>query len=91
MVPVRPACRRCGSPVEEAEVSPAGVVEASTTVRVAGAGFAPPYRIGYVKLDDGPRVLALFMCPVSERIAHGRRVRVERGDDGLVRAWPEPA
>lgn len=91
MFPMRPACRRCGSSVEEAQVSPAGSVEASTTVRVAGAGFGPPYRIGYVKLDDGPRVLALFECAVSERIAHGRRVRVDRSEDGVVRAWPDPA
>jgi uncharacterized OB-fold protein len=91
MFPLRLACRRCGSPVEEAHVSPSGSVEAATTVRVAGSGFAPPYRIGYVKLDDGPRVLALFMCAISERVAHGRRVRVERSTDGLVRAWPESA
>jgi uncharacterized OB-fold protein len=90
MLPVRPSCRRCGHAVDETPLSPRGSVEASTTVRVAAAGFHPPYRIGYVKLDDGPRVLALFEFDPTERVVRGSRVIVGRSEaDGLLRARPE--
>jgi hypothetical protein len=61
-------------------------------VRVAAAGFQPPYRIGYVKLDDGPRVLALFASDAAERVGRAGRVIIERSaTDGLLRAGPEEA
>jgi uncharacterized OB-fold protein len=91
MFPLRPACRRCGHSLDEYGLAPNGSVEASTTVRIAASGFEPPYRIGYVKLDAGPRVLALFAFDMNERVAWGRRVAVGLGAaDGLLQARAEP-
>jgi uncharacterized OB-fold protein len=78
--------------VNEAELSAHGSVEAWTTVRVAAAGFQPPYRIGYVKLDDGPRLLTRFDFDPAQRLERRSRVTIERSAaDGLLRAHPEQA
>ncbi len=58
-------------------------------MRVAAAGFQPPYRIGYVKLDDGPRVLTLFASDAAEWVGRATRVTIEQSaTDGLLRAVP---
>lgn len=52
-----PRCARCGSPTAPARFGPDGVLWATTTIHVAGGGHESPYTLGYVDLDDGPRVL----------------------------------
>jgi uncharacterized OB-fold protein len=56
--PLRHACRRCGGPLLESILGGRGRLYAWTIVRAAAEGFDPPYALGYVLLDDGPRVLA---------------------------------
>ena len=52
-----PRCPECGSAMSRATFGPAGVVRASTCLRVRVPGYQPPYAIAYVDLEDGPRVL----------------------------------
>ena len=55
----------------------------------SGSGFQPPYRIGYVKLDDGPRVLTLFASDAAEWGRTSHFVTIEQSaTDGLLRAVP---
>lgn len=87
-LPLRTACRRCGSRLAAHELSPGGQIEASTTVHVAASGFDAPYVLGYVKLDEGPRVLASIA--MTSEAAAGRRVVLLIGaGDGLPHARPE--
>lgn len=51
-------CPSCASEVESAAFGPEGTVWASTVVRIPIPGRVPPFRLAYVDLDDGPRVLA---------------------------------
>lgn len=55
--PLRWACRYCAAPLEPARLAASGKLQAWTTIRTPPAGFDGDYRIGYVTLDDGPRVL----------------------------------
>jgi uncharacterized protein len=50
-----PSCR-CTS-VSPALFGPGGLVWAATTIRIASPGRTPPYRLAYVDIDEGPRVL----------------------------------
>jgi uncharacterized OB-fold protein len=67
--------------LEEAEVGPAGVVYASTVVRVGSAAFEPPYVLSYVDLD-GVRVLA--HSPGQLPLPPGTRVELVMGRIGHV-------
>ena len=51
-------CPTCSGEIEPASFGPEGTVWASTTVRIPIPGRTPPYRLAYVDLDEGPRVLA---------------------------------
>jgi hypothetical protein len=48
----------CGGPVAPAYFGPLGTVWSDTTVHVPVPGRVPPYRLAYVDLDDGPRIVA---------------------------------
>jgi uncharacterized OB-fold protein len=53
-----PRCPRCGAEVEPRRFGPGGAVWSFTTVHIqAAAGDEPPCTLGYVDLDEGPRVL----------------------------------
>lgn len=52
-------CTRCGGEVEPAHFGPAGTLWAVTVLHVpARPDDEVPYTLGYVDLDDGPRLLA---------------------------------
>jgi uncharacterized protein len=54
----RPVCPRCAGVVRPARFGPGGVVWSYTVVHIpAEPGGEAPYVLGYVDLDDGPRVL----------------------------------
>lgn len=55
-VPARPY--HCDEATESASVEPRGRVESWTVIRAAPDRFPVPYRMAYVRLDAGPRVLA---------------------------------
>ena len=79
----RPACPACGDVLEPALLGPQGRVWSFTTVHIPVPGREPPYRLAYVDLDDGPRVLAHVRGP--ESLAAGDRVRLlNPTDDGDV-------
>jgi uncharacterized OB-fold protein len=55
--PPATVCATClGTDLEQTAISGAGVLYAYTVVHVAPAGRDVPYAVGYVDLDDGPRV-----------------------------------
>ncbi|MCW0212085.1 MAG: OB-fold domain-containing protein [Pseudonocardia sp.] len=75
-----PACPACGGAVEPASFGPFGKVWSATVVRIPVPGRTPPYRLAYVDLDDGPRVLAHVQADgAAERVVAasiGSRVRL---------------
>lgn len=84
---MRQACRRCGNPLEDHQVSPIGSLEVFTTVRVAAPGFEAPYRIGYVRLEEGPRVLVQLSDQSPEEPSAGDPVVVRQHQaDGILHA-----
>lgn len=67
-------CPVCRGEVGEARFAGHGEVWASTCLRVRVPGHEPPFAVAYVRLDDGPRVLA--HTPGDDPIAPGTRVRI---------------
>jgi uncharacterized OB-fold protein len=56
-------------------------------VRVAAPGFEAPYRIGYVRLDEGPRVLVQLSSESEAVLRPGHEVVVQSsGVDAILRA-----
>ena len=51
-------CPSCGGALRDARYGPHGTVWAVTGVHVAVQDRTVPYRLAYVDLDDGPRILA---------------------------------
>jgi len=69
-------CPEClGSSVEPVELPKTGTIFAHTTVRMPAANFKPPYSIGYVELDGGPRIFAHFEVS-PEQLKIGTRVEL---------------
>jgi uncharacterized OB-fold protein len=70
----RPYCIRCSSEIEWVPAAGTGTVYSLTTVRAELVpGFAPPYTVVLVELDEGPRMVG----HVEEGEARiGARVRV---------------
>ena len=69
--------------MEAAQFGPGGTVFASTVLRIPVPGRTPPYRLAYVDLDDGPRILAHATGADNGPLVPGARVRiVGRTDDG---------
>lgn len=67
-------CALCTDQLVDATFGPEGTVWSSTVVRVAVPGRTPPYAVGYIDLDDGPRVLCHFSdtetrAPVGSRVS----------------------
>lgn len=55
--PAIPRCPACRAATEPAGFAGAGVVWSSVVVHVDVGAVDPPYRLAYVDIDDGPRVL----------------------------------
>jgi uncharacterized OB-fold protein len=54
-----PRCARCRGTMVPAHFGPEGTLWATTTIHVSPRGDrAVPYTLGYVDVDDGPRLLA---------------------------------
>ena len=68
-------CAECGASLVAAEFGPGGTIWSSTVVRVPVPGRTPPYAVGYVDIDDGPRVLC-HLGATDERPPVGARVAI---------------
>lgn len=77
-----PRCPVCHGELAAEHFGPRGTVWAATVVRIPVSGRTPPYRLAYVDLDDGPRVLAHLAGTLAgqqaEPVAIGSRVRLAR-------------
>jgi uncharacterized OB-fold protein len=66
-------CAVCGTTLQATTFGPGGTLWSSTIVRVPVPGRTPPYAVGYVDLDAGPRVLCHLTAdnrpPVGTRVA----------------------
>jgi len=78
----RPFCIRCGGAVAWVDSRGTAVVYSRTEVHAEVPGFTPPYVVGVVQLDEGPRFTTHL---VGDRVAIGDRVRVDWRErpDGL--------
>ncbi|WP_120003742.1 Zn-ribbon domain-containing OB-fold protein [Nesterenkonia muleiensis] len=85
-------CPRCGAGVERRRLPCTGTVWSHTRVHLPFGEHSNGYRLSYVDLDDGPRVLCRTEAEYPEIII-GDRVRVLplTPSDNLVDAAPEPA
>ncbi len=70
----RPYCIRCGGTVEWVESRGVGTVYSQTEVHVEVPGFTPPYVVGVVELDEGPRLTTHL---VGARVSIGERVSLD--------------
>jgi uncharacterized OB-fold protein len=76
-----PWCPLCRGPVVADSFSPSGSMWASTRVDIPVGVRKPPFALGYIDLDDGPRVLAHLVLPESVPIDTRVTVTgVEHGD-----------
>lgn len=89
--PQRTVCPSCGSvELEAMQFKGAGVVESYTTIHVAPSGFAGPYSVALVRLDEGPLIAAEVVDDASDGLEIGKRVRAvfrkcaEDGESGLI-------
>lgn len=90
-------CPDCGGALAAADYGPGGIVWAHTDVHVAVQDRPLPYRLAYVDLDDGPRILAHVAG--GDGLAVGDRVLLsgttDEGDPQVVLGKPtrpaEPA
>lgn len=86
--PPQRRCTACGSwDASRADPLPVGGRLFAWTVIHVAAPEPPlpvPYAVGYVDLDEGPRVLAPIAVDgdPEARLAHGLRVRLVAHDDG---------
>lgn len=53
-----PRVAHCDRPMTLVELAPRGHVESFSDVQIAPVELRPPYRIAYVQLQSGPRVVA---------------------------------
>ena len=85
--PAREICSSCGQPdgLGAHELSNTGTLYTFSEVHVGPNGFATPYVVGYVDLEDGVRVLAQIDGTV-ETLTVGQKVRSFLGQ---IRARPD--
>ncbi|SNS35630.1 Zn-ribbon domain-containing OB-fold protein [Rhodococcoides kyotonense] len=60
-----PWCPVCRGSLAPDTFSPSGRLWASTLVAIPVGNRTPPFALGYIDLDDGPRVLAHLAEPTS--------------------------
>lgn len=99
-------CSKCGKVAfMEREICPAcknfdghkkiligkkGKINNFTVAHVAPSGYKPPYIVGYVDLDEGPRIFATIDggLETAEKITIGDKVQlVVETDAGVVSRW----
>ncbi len=80
--PDRLRCPRCGAREWQRVPAGQGTVEEETSIHRPPARDGAPVRLGSVRLDAGPVVIARL----QEDVGCGRRVHLEAGADGIVRA-----
>jgi uncharacterized OB-fold protein len=83
----QPWCPVCQGELAAATFSPAGTVWSSTLVGIPVNTRRPPFVLGYVDLDDGPRVLAHIRAAAA--LAIDTRVTVVGTELGDLVAEPE--
>jgi benzoylsuccinyl-CoA thiolase BbsA subunit len=77
--PLREVCSSCGSEkVEPCELSAGGTLYSFSEVHAAPKGFAVPYVVAYVDLDDGVRLFGQVEGPGS-KLALDQKVTVVLG------------
>jgi uncharacterized OB-fold protein len=76
----------CGATMQDVAFDATGTVYASTTVHVSTPNFEAPYRLGYVDLDNGLRLLGHFEG--APAVAPGQRVHVEERPQPQDRTGP---
>lgn len=81
--PARPACGACGALIEDTEV-PIGrraTLQRCTVCHVAPSGVRAPYVLGFVRLSEGPELLACIEPPGEDhsRLAPGRGLELRAG------------
>jgi uncharacterized OB-fold protein len=75
-----PACHAAGDRLAPRVLARSGRLATCSRVERGPAGFAVPYLVGYVALDDGPRVLARIVAESLDPSALiGRRCSLEIG------------
>jgi uncharacterized protein len=84
--PRRLLCPHCGAAEWRRRSAHSGVVEETTIVRRAPGGLPEPSRLGTVRLDGGPPVVARLAAGATA----GMRVRLGE-DDGVPVALPPDA
>lgn len=98
--PSRTFCPACGSDaIEHEPLASRGKLFTWTTIAIGGVSplGQPPYVLGFIDLDDGPRVLALLdVAPdrADRLLAVDQSVTVaaaEGADGPFLLARPEPA
>jgi uncharacterized OB-fold protein len=67
-----PSCRSAS--VAPALFGPGGLVWAATAIRIASPGRTPPYRLAYVDIDEGPRLLVHLAADGESLPLPGTRV-----------------
>jgi len=80
--PDRLRCPGCGARKWQRVPAGEGTVEQDTWVHRPPAPDGAPVRLGSIRLDAGPIVIARL----QEDVGTGRRVRLDSGADGVVRA-----
>jgi benzoylsuccinyl-CoA thiolase BbsA subunit len=77
--PLREVCSACGSDqVGPVELAATGKLYSFSEVHVAPKGFAVPYVVAYVDLDDGVRLFGQVEGP-ADKLALDQRVAVVSG------------
>jgi uncharacterized protein len=71
-----PWCPICHSSLDAQEYGPAGIVWASTVLRVPVGDYPAPRPVAYVDLDDGPRILC-HLEGEADAVPVGPGTRVE--------------
>jgi uncharacterized OB-fold protein len=78
--PPRLVCSGCrGREFSAKTLSPDGVIETFTVIRIAPTGFGDeaPYAVGVIKLDDGVKITAQIVDCEPESLKIGDRVKLE--------------
>lgn len=77
-------CPACGAAVENRAVAPVGTVWSRTLVHLPFGDLTVGYRLVYVDIDDGPRVLCRQMVDATSPAVIGDRVTVAADDTGFT-------
>ncbi|MGP5928973.1 OB-fold domain-containing protein [Corynebacterium glyciniphilum] len=77
-------CPACGAAVEDRAISPVGTVWSQTLVHLPFGDLTVGYRLVYVDIDDGPRILCRQMVDATSPADISDRVTVAAADTGFT-------